>query len=245
MSVFSITDSFVQGDTGLKCDLGVTGPEGVTGEQGSWGWTGPDGFIGLQGLTGLSETGIEGFQGETGVYLDPDILLYLKFKTTDNKQTDFSSYERDCVFEYTGVLDDLGNPLSYFIRESGVIDYCHNVVHNGGSVYYRRNEFLPFGGETGTISCWIKLTQKPIANFTYSVDPDNSLRIIFRDASTKQPTSWTWWMDYSNVYQDQEQGFVMTIQNPIYTFSVTGTYIVKLRVENVNGYTDIAKFITV
>ena len=142
-------------------------------------------------------------------------------------------------------MDDSGNPLSYFIRESGVVDYCHNVVYNGGNIQYRRNEFLPFGGETGTISCWVKLTQKPIVDFNYTIDPLNSLRVHFRDLSTKGPTSWTWWMGFSNVYQNQIQGFVMTVQNPIYTFPAPGTYIVKLRSGNINGYTEIAKFITI
>ena len=68
MATFSITDVFVQGDTGLKDDPGETGPLGVTGLQGNGGWTGPEGIPGLQGLTGISETGIPGFQGETGPF---------------------------------------------------------------------------------------------------------------------------------------------------------------------------------
>lgn len=255
MATFSITDTFVQGDTGVKAYPGETGAIGESGLQGAWGWTGPDGDTGFQGLTGLSATGINGLQGETGVYIDKGILLYLKFKTSDIQQTDYSFYERDCIFEYTGpnanpeytgIYGVTGSPLSYYYLEEGVVDNCHEVVYGGGGSQYRRDEFLDFGstgsiyGVTGTLSAWIKLTAKPSASFTYRIDPNNPLVVHFSDTSSQQPFSWTWWMDLNSI-----NGYtaVLTMQNPVYLFPGSGSYVVKLRAQNLNGYTEVAHFI--
>jgi PKD repeat protein len=252
MATFSITDTFIQGDTGIKAAPGETGPEGITGLFGSWGWTGVNGVTGDQGLTGLSATGINGLQGETGVYVDKTVLLYHKFKTADAKQTDYSFYERDCIYQYTGpnanpnytgTYGVSGSPLSYYYLESGVVDYCHEVVYGGGLSQYIRNEFVEFGvsgsqfGVTGTLSAWIKLTEKPIAGFTGTLDSINPMIVHFHDTSTQQPTSWTWWMDYLG------QSVVLNMQNPIYAFPVTGMHIVKLRATNLNGYSEICHFV--
>lgn len=243
MSTFTITDTFTQGETGLKAGIGETGPLGETGLQGDMGFTGPVGDTGYQGLAGVSHRGITGVVGETGVYVDKDLLLYLKFKTSDDTQADFSPYERDVAFFYTGINDDTGMPLSYFIKEPGVVDNCHNVVYEGGTSYYKRHEFFKFGRETGTLSAFVKLTEKPLADFTYTIDDGNPLTVHFTDISNKNPTSWKWWMDYDSSYQGIESGVVYNIKNPTHTFPMAGTHIVKLRVINSNGYTEVMKFV--
>ena len=241
MSTFTITDTFTQGDTGLKGDLGCTGAFGCTGLIGAQGDTGVQGAQGLMGITGISPQGITGTQGETGVYPDSDLLLYLKFKTDVRYQTDFSMYERDCFYSYSGINPD-GSPAFYFTVEPGPVDNCHSVVYGGGLSAYRRNEFLNFGNFTGTISAWVKLTQKPKADFTFTADLLNPLTIHFKDISTYSPIAWTWWVNYDGSYGD-DRGEVYNIQNIIYTFPAHGQYLVKLRVFNANGYTDVAKFI--
>jgi hypothetical protein len=258
MSTFTITDTFTQGETGLKADSGETGSLGVTGQQGDWGWTGPVGDTGCPGVTGMSYPGITGPMGETGVYIDEDLLLYLKFKTSDNRQTDFSPYERDVSFYYTGIYDSDGIPLSYFIKEPGVVDSCHNVIYGGGISDYRRGEFFEFGRETGTLSAWVKLMEKPLADFSYRIDDDDNylvtgpygdwgftgpVTVHFTDTSRKHPTAWKWWMDYDISYQGVEFGTTFTIKNVIYTFPFDGKHIVKLRAINSNGYNEVIKFV--
>jgi hypothetical protein len=242
MSTFTITDVFTQGETGLKADIGCTGARGVTGLDGAMGYTGPIGDTGSYGLTGMSFPGITGPMGETGAYVDENLLLYYKFNSSDIKLIDFSPYERDSVFTYTGILDDYDNPLSYFSKELGIVDSCHNVIYEGGFSSYKRNEFFEFGGETGTISAWIKLTEKPIADFTYTV---TGLYFTPVNISERHPTSWIWWIDYDPSYEGEDLGNVFTVKNPKYIFSDYGTYIVKLRAINANGYNEISKFVEI
>jgi hypothetical protein len=247
MSTFTITDSYVKGETGIKAYQGETGAAGISGligYQGYTGPTGPTGAIGPQGFTGLSYTGPIGNKGVTGIYIDKDLLLYLKFKTDDRRQSDYSPYERDCYYTFGDTYYN-GLPLSRFIKEPGVVDSCHEIIYGGGLSAYRRNEFIEFGRETGTISAWIKLTEKPKADFTYTVDISNPLMAHFKDTSIYEPISWTWWVNCDPSYAGEETGDVFTTNHFTYTFYVPGTYIVKLRATNLNGYTDITKFVII
>lgn len=245
MSTFTITDTFTQGETGLKAGIGETGPLGDTGLHGDMGYTGPVGDTGYPGLAGESHQGITGAVGETGVYVDTDLLLYLKFKTSDIDQADFSPYERDVVFFYTGIYDYEEKPISYFVKEPGVVDYSHNVVYEGGTSHYKRQEFFKFGRETGTLSAFIKLTQKPLANFTYTLSDVVLPRVTvdFTDTSGGNPTSWMWWMDYDPSFQGVEPAATYTVKNPSHIFLSAGTHLVKLRAINVNGYSEVIKFV--
>jgi PKD repeat protein len=245
MSTFTITDEYTAGETGLKGDVGYTGAFGVTGITGEGGWTGPEGESGYPGITGVSYSGITGPVGETGYYLDTDLLLYLKFKNSDLKQLDYSPYERDVIFNYTGPLNTEGDPLSYFIKEAGVVDSCHSVIYEGGVSSYTRNEFFPFGRETGTVSAWVRLTEKPTASFTYISDEDNPYTLHFQDTSTNRPTSWEWVMDYDASYENGDGGTQFYVKNPVYTFNSFGSHIVKLKAINANGYSELVKFIDV
>lgn len=245
MSTFTITDTFTEGETGLKGEVGYPGAVGETGIIGERGWTGPEGFVGYPGVTGVSDPGITGSMGETGYYVDTDLLFYLKFKNSDLKQTDYSPYERDVVFNYTGLLNSEGDPFSYFIKEAGVVDSCHSVIYEGGISSYSRNEFFPFGRDVGTLSAWIRLMEKPTASFTYTVDESNPYTIHFKDTSTNRPTAWEWVMDYDTSYEDKVGGVVTTIRNHSYTFKSFGQHIVKLKATNINGYSEVVKFIDI
>jgi hypothetical protein len=258
MSTFTITDDFEQGDTGVDLLQGDTGPYGPTGLIGDMGYTGLPGDPGFMGLTGVSLPGSAGEQGGTGVYVDTDMQLYLKFKTDDRRQTDYSPYERDCFYTWTGIYQD-GTQKSYYLVEPGPVDNCHNVVFNGEFAAYRRNEFLEFGRETGTICAWIRTTDKPRADFTYTYKGITGIygitgapiygvtgayRVSFKDTSGYSPTSWKWIINYDPSYEGEDHGIVYTMQNVSYTFpGITGTYIVKLVAGNLNGSSEIVHFI--
>lgn len=245
MSTFTITDRFVQGDTGLKGDQGLTGLQGQTGLTGYMGETGALGVTGYPGLTGVGLQGVTGDQGQTGVYPDEDLLLYIKFKNTNRKQTDYSIYERDLYYTATGAYTETGRSASGYTGIEGIVDNAHDVWYGGGISMYRRFEYLDFGGETGTLSAWVKLTQKPKPSFTYEVDATDSLLVEFTDTSEGHPTSWTWWFGYDGSIEGDPGGVVSHEQNPTYRFLAAGEYVVKLRAENVGGYNEFSKFITV
>jgi hypothetical protein len=64
LSVRSIGETGLQGDTGVDGDTGTTGAQGDTGTTGAKGDTGDDGDTGIQGADG--DTGTTGAQGDTG-----------------------------------------------------------------------------------------------------------------------------------------------------------------------------------
>lgn len=245
MATFSISDEFIRGDTGLKGSKGLTGSQGETGTQGRGGFTGAVGLTGVQGVTGIPLRGPTGLQGETGYYPDKDLLFYLKFKNLNKKQIDYSIYERDVFYTATGAYIEPGRLASGFTGIEGIIDNAHSVVYGGGESFYRRYEYLDFGGDTGTLSAWIKIAQKPVPSFTYQVDSSDGLLVEFTDTTQGHPTSWTWWFGYDGTIEGEIGGIVSHEQNPIYRFPDSGEYIVKLRASNAGGYNDYSRFITV
>jgi len=89
-------------------------------------------------------------------------------------------------------------------------------------------------GLTGYVS-----GQAPVANFTSSATSGCApLTVSFIDQSTGNPTLWNW--EFSD-------GTLSSVQNPFVTFSIPGTYSVKLVVQNANGIDDIERinYITV
>lgn len=245
MATFSISDDLIQGDTGLKGSKGLTGAQGATGVPGLKGDTGFVGITGYRGLTGLSAGGATGEQGATGVYPDEDLLLYLKFDNLSKKQTDYSIYERDVYYTATGAYSDPGKSLSGFTGIGGIVGNAHEVTYGGGASFYRRYEYLDFGGYTGTVSAWVKLTQKPTPSFTYQVDPEDGLLVGFTDTTQGHPTSWTWWFGYDATVEGEISGVISHEQNPNYRFPASGEYIVKLRASNAGGDSEYSRFVTV
>ncbi len=82
----------------------------------------------------------------------------------------------------------------------------------------------------------------PVAAFTSTPSSDctTPLAVNFTDQSTESPTSWTWDID-NNGSADY------STQSPSHTYSIAGTYSVKLTVTNANGSNSITKtnYITV
>lgn len=81
--------------------------------------------------------------------------------------------------------------------------------------------------------------QAPVANFTASTTSGCApLAVAFTDQSTGNPTVWNW--EFSD-------GTLSSVQNPVVTFSLPGTYSVKLVVQSASGISQIEKinYITV
>lgn len=68
----------------------------------------------------------------------------------------------------------------------------------------------------------------PVANFSYIA---SGLSLTFTDSSLNSPTSWLW--DFGDVNSGSTNS--STSQNPTHTFSLPGTYAVKLTATNVDG----------
>lgn len=245
MATFAISDELAQGGTGIKGLKGLTGPQGDTGIPGRDGITGSSGVTGYQGVTGIALSGATGAQGATGFYPDDDILLYLKFNNLSQKQIDSSIYERDVYYVATGAYSEPGKPASGYTGIEGLVDNAHEVVYGGGESFYRRYDYLDFGGYTGTLSAWVKLIQKPVPSFTYQVDSSDGLLVEFTDTTEGHPTSWTWWFGYDATVEGEVGGVVSHEQSPTYRFPASGEYVVKLRASNAGGYNEYSRFITV
>ncbi len=83
------------------------------------------------------------------------------------------------------------------------------------------------------------VAQAPVAAFTANTTSGCApLPVTFTDQSTGNPTTWYW--EFSN-------GTLASVQNPSVTFSIPGTYTVKLVVLNASGISEIEKisYITV
>jgi PKD repeat protein len=74
----------------------------------------------------------------------------------------------------------------------------------------------------------------PMADFSFQV---SALSVLFQDASTGTPTSWTW---------DFGDGATTMKQNPAHSYAVAGTYTVSLTVANASGQSSTKRqFVTV
>jgi parallel beta-helix repeat protein len=87
---------------------------------------------------------------------------------------------------------------------------------------------------------YLQIYPQPIANFTASTPVGPMIRYVgFTDLSTGMPTSWLW---------NFGDGNSSTSQNPVYNYTVKGTYNVSLTVTNDGGGTDMItkiKYVTV
>ncbi|MDW5554869.1 PKD domain-containing protein, partial [Methanosarcina sp.] len=83
------------------------------------------------------------------------------------------------------------------------------------------------GSNTVTKTDYIKVTEKPAANFTSSVTSGKApLTVAFNDTSTGLPTKWKW---------NFGDGTSSTIQNPKHRYSKAGSYTVTLTATNAAG----------
>jgi len=245
MSTFSFSTQFEQGDRGLRGPLGVTGSAGTTGIQGDAGVTGLVGITGSMGDTGLGVQGYTGLQGVTGVSQDLALTLYTKFKVNDPVLIDYSVYERDFGWTAYGA-GFIGNPgggatfikldESQYLLEEGVVDNCHAFKYNGGGSSFVRGSYTGFEGVTGVIHAWVRVDMYPVADFTYTVDPLNPLKINFLDQSKFFPDTWEWDIEGSGFFGSKDVTVI---------FAASGKYMVTLKATNSAGYTEKTMHITV
>ena len=234
MSTFSISDGGETGDQGLQGPLGETGWVGMSGSQGITGAEGTGGLTGQSGATGVGAPGAQGVQGCTGVYPDTKLRLYLKFKTVDDIQTDYSMYQQDCEWLVTGMGVTGSESLSFFTKESGIVDSCHSVTYNGDMSFYYCGDYVDFSGYTGVIQAWVRVDIQPESDFTYTGVAGLTGALRFTEHCGYFPESWLWYMDGAEVSTSK-----------IFTRKVlTGEHLVKLRCSNAAGYMDKTKLIT-
>jgi PKD repeat protein len=95
----------------------------------------------------------------------------------------------------------------------------------------------------GSSSASVRITgillprQPPVAQFTASVtNGPVPLTVQFTDTSTNSPTAWNWSFGDGNY---------ATVQNPVYTYTSTGTFTVSLTVSNAIGSDTATQYITV
>ena len=93
--------------------------------------------------------------------------------------------------------------------------------------------------KTNYISVTAPNTNPPVAAFSGTPTSGNvPLTVVFTDASTNNPTSWSW---------DFGDGGTSTLQNPSHTYTTAGTYSVSLTATNAYGSNTLTKtgYITV
>lgn len=91
------------------------------------------------------------------------------------------------------------------------------------------------GASTFSKSVTVAQSQVPDANFEFS-EVEN-LRVLFRDTSSNDPTSWEW--DFG------DNTAKVTDRNPTHTYSAPGTYTVSLTAGNLAGRSTETKFVAV
>jgi PKD repeat protein len=90
------------------------------------------------------------------------------------------------------------------------------------------------GPNTKTLIGYITVATGPTANFSGTPTTGPSpLDVSFTDASTGNPTSWSW--DFGDPGSGSDNA--STLQNPSHTYHVDGTYTVTLTASNTNGFT--------
>jgi len=234
MSCFSISDGGETGEPGIQGPLGPTGWQGYSGAQ---GWTGIEGIIGetgKDGATGIGVTGMPGVRGETGVYPDLNLLMYMKFKSDGDVQTDYSAYARDCTWSATGLgVTGAQDVTSSFTAETGIVDNCHSIVHTGDESYYQHDSYVDFSGYTGVLQAWVRVDVKPKSDFYYTGVNGVTGVVRFSEQCSYFPASWQWTMDGTEV--SSAQIFTTTVS--------TGEHLVRLRATNAAGYMDKTKLV--
>lgn len=233
MSCFTISDGGETGEPGLQGPLGPTGWQGHSGAQGWTGMAGWQGVTGDGGVTGIGLTGPQGVRGETGVYPDLNLLMYMKFKSDGEIQTDYSVYARDCTWSATGLGVTGSDLTSSYTTETGIVDNCHDTVNQGDYSSYQYDDYIDFSGYTGTLQAWVRVDIKPLSDFYYTGVNGVTGVLRFSERCSYFPDSFQWTIDGSQVSTAE----IFTTVVP------TGEHLVKLRATNTSGYMDKTKLI--
>jgi PKD repeat protein/GH25 family lysozyme M1 (1,4-beta-N-acetylmuramidase) len=114
-----------------------------------------------------------------------------------------------------GALSNVKNPI-YTYTAAGTFTVSLNATNEGGSNSTTRLNYI-------TVLPLIP----PVAGFDANVTSGKvPLTVQFNDTSTGSPTSWNW--SFGN-------GALSTMQNPVHTYTASGTFTVSLNVTNSDG----------
>jgi len=129
---------------------------------------------------------------------------------------------------YCGVPGSGSSPIVLTTATStSSLVYTHAAAANNSSYYYYLIITQADGNKIWTSPIWYKrndayVVSTPVANFTQSVSKICiNQPVLFSDASTNAPTSWTWTATGANPISS-------TIQNCNFTYTTSGTYTVSL-----------------
>nr|WP_230670159.1 PKD domain-containing protein [Methanosarcina barkeri] len=136
---------------------------------------------------------------------------------TDQSTGTVSSYSWD--FNNDGTVDSTEQNPSYTYTSAGTFTVNLTVANANGTDSEVKTDYI-------TVSS-TPVEPEPVAAFIADVTSGTVPLIVnFMDQSTSSPTSWLW---------DFGDGTNATEQNPVHTYTATGTYTVNLTVSNEDG----------
>ncbi len=132
-------------------------------------------------------------------------------------------------FDSDGVVDSTAQNPTHVFSGVGVFSVTLVASNSSGSSTLTRTNYI----STSFAPATVDFTATP----TSGVRP---LSVQFTDTSTGSPTAWAWDFDNNGTTDS-------TVQNPVYVYTVAGTYTVKLTATNAGGPASktIANMITV
>jgi hypothetical protein len=132
------------------------------------------------------------------------------------------------IVVYSGVPGSGVNPTALTsVSGTNTLVYTHSAAANNSKYYYYLLITQADGNKIWTSPIWYNrndayIVTTPVANFTESTSKFCiNQPVLFSDASTNTPTTWTWTAAGANPS-------VSYIQNPNITFTTSGVYTVKL-----------------
>lgn len=177
--------------------------------------------------------------GGNGIYLD-NVQMY-DVSVTPPADTLYSDLQDSCIsktftFTYPGanatnVTWNFGSGASP-ATATGVGPHNVNYSFSGSKLVSMTASNA--GGQV-SVDQVFNLFVKPTANFSHVVDPQDSLNILFFDASTGQVDSYFW--DFN------DQGATSNLEDPTHQFSQGGDFEITLVVDNRCGPDTITRFI--
>ena len=160
------------------------------------------------------------------------IARYVEFDLTEWNGVNYNGYNSQIQIYGTGVIDGIPRSATY---NMGTIP-SHQVLDLGAdcyNVYFRIFEVCEWTDGWPRVSTTVENViysispPAPVASFTGTpLTGSIPLGVQFTDTSTNTPTSWLW---------DFGDGNTSTAQNPLYTYTVAGTYSVSLTATNAGG----------
>jgi len=150
---------------------------------------------------------------------------------TNTPVADFFTSSRYGPSPFTVSLADSSHGSMPMIYHWEFGDGASSTMQNPTHTYLSNGEYTvsltvtnQYGSDTKTVAAFIGAGFPPEANFSASpFDGNIPLTVSFTDLSKNTPTDWMW---------DFGDGATSTDQNPVHTYTLAGTYDVRLKVSN-------------